>query len=121
MRGVAQPKLAEHKDVRAAGDGGAVVIVSLPRGEEPEDGIVVVVAKNAGTMVAQCGHPQPRRSARDRQGAAEDVRLLRHVDLRLKLDDLLDLLARGSLAGLLVTHDGADRLRLQGRLAGVAS
>ena len=42
------------------------------------------------------------------------------VDLRFKLDDLFDLLARGSHAGLFVTHDGAERLGLERRLAGIA-
>src|SRR5512143_1747259 len=42
---IAQPELAEHEDIRAARDRGAIVIVALPRGEESEDGIVVVIAK----------------------------------------------------------------------------
>ena len=70
-------------------------------------------------MVAQCGGTQRGGSARDSQRTAEDVSLLGHVHLRFILDDLVNLLARGSLVGLFMTHDGADRLGLQGRLAGV--
>ncbi len=70
-------------------------------------------------MIAQSRGPQSRRSSSDRQGAAENVSLLGHVHLRFILYDLVDLLARRSLVGLLVTHDGVDRLGLQGRLAGV--
>ena len=44
VRGIAQPELAKHKDVRAPGDRCAIVIVSLPGSEEPEDRIVVVIA-----------------------------------------------------------------------------
>src|SRR6185295_16583697 len=47
MRYVTQPKLAEHEDVRAAGDGCTVVIVALPLFEQTEDLIIVVVAEHA--------------------------------------------------------------------------
>ena len=63
--------------------------------------------------------PEPGGPPGDGQRPAEDVRRLRNVDLRLKLDDLFDLLARGRGAGLLVTHDGAHRLGLQRGFTGI--
>ena len=70
-------------------------------------------------MIAHRRHPQTRRSARHGQRPSENVRRLRHVDLRLKLDDLLDLLPRGRGAGLLVSHDRAHRLRLERRFTSI--
>ena len=62
---------------------------------QPEDGIVIVVAEYAGSpLIAQRGRPQRRGSVLAREGTAEDVGRLRHIDLRLELDDLLNLLAR---------------------------
>src|SRR5579862_5587013 len=82
VRRIAQPELAEHEDIRPAGDGGPEVFLwsvagLLPRVEEKKHGVVIVIAQHSGPMIGHGPRSERLRTARCDQAAAGAVGNLR--------------------------------------------